>query len=283
MLSPCSQPCRSAPHRQPRAIELLAHPHPAPEATGLAWLDGLPTDGRARHRRWGSVAPTAAASVPAAVHAANEVSAEEAAKQAWLARLDAPTWGQAAAAVAGASTTSVTAELVAQCDGGDEEACETLTREEAAKRAWLAKLDAPTWGAVAAGVSEVAAATSVASAGKMTEDEAKKRWLERLDAPTWGQAANALLEVAGAAAVTADLAEKCESGEDAACDLLTREEEAKQAWLARLDAPTWGAVTAAVTAVSSAVQSSSQGAMSAEQVAKAAWLAKLDQEPSWKK
>ena len=36
------------------------------------------------------------------------------------------------------------------------------------------------------------------------------------------------------------LQEACVSGDDTACDTLSREEEAKRAWLARLDVPTWG-------------------------------------------
>ena len=58
-----------------------------------------------------------------------------------------------------------------------------------------------------------------------------------------------LLEVAADPFVTFELTEKCDEGDVVACDVLSKEEEAKKAWLARLDAPTWGAVAAAVTAV----------------------------------
>merc|ERR1719460_3571094 len=54
---------------------------------------------------------------------------EAEAKKAWLAKLDAPTWGNAAAALAPpASAAAQTAEM-------------NLSREDGAKRAWLAKLE----------------------------------------------------------------------------------------------------------------------------------------------
>ena len=95
------------------------------------------------------------------------------------------------------------AQLMEDCESGDDLACETLSREEEAKRAWLAKLDA--------------------------------------DAPSWVQHA-----AAGAASTaeeegTSYLAEACDDGDDLACAVLSREEEAKRAWLARLDPPgSWG-------------------------------------------
>ena len=134
----------------------------------------------------------------------NEANAEEAAKKAWLARLDAPAWGQAAAAVARIST-------LEQMPGAPEASAE-LAREEKAKKAWLSKLDTPTWGAMAAAVTEVAAVTS---SQNVSEEEAKKAWLARLDAPTWGKASVALIEAAGTAQAA--------------------EEVAKQKWLASLD------------------------------------------------
>ena len=42
------------------------------------------------------------------------------------------------------------------------------------RRAWLARLDAPTWGAVAAAVSEVAAATGG------DDEAAKAAWLAKV-------------------------------------------------------------------------------------------------------
>ena len=188
-----------------------------------------------------------------------------------LARLDAPAWGQAAAAVTSA------AMYQEQCESGAQEACDQLTSEEAAKKAWLAKLDAPTWGAMAAAVTEVAAVTS---SQNVSEEEAKKAWLARLDAPTWGKASAALLDVAGDAAALYQLNEDCAAGNNAACDNLTREEEAKKKWLASLDAPTWGAMSSAVTAVASAVSAApvATGGMSAEEIAKAKWLAARDQQ-----
>merc|ERR1719271_401114 len=155
------------------------------------------------------------------------------------------------------------------CYEGDDVACDSLSREEEAKRAWLAKLDAPTWGAAAAAVSAVATQvtemTNVDLPPRMSEQEAKRAWLARLDVPSWGKGAK------------------------------MSEEAAKKAWLARLDAPSWGkaaalvaaaaqempgfgAAAAAVSAVASEVNTSST--LSAEEIAKQAWLAKLDT-PSW--
>ena len=84
------------------------------------------------------------------------MSAEEQAKQAWLARLNAPTWGPGAAAqmndVAGYAATmaelvdewsAIVDHVIEQCDEGDQVACEVLSNEEAAKQAWLARLDPP--------------------------------------------------------------------------------------------------------------------------------------------
>merc|ERR1719486_1414128 len=131
------------------------------------------------------------------------------------------------------------AELTAACGAGDEVACDNLSREEEAKRAWLAKLDVPTWGNTA----------------KMSEEQAKKAWLAKQDFPTWGKAATALASAASEAARMAEMTADCDAGDEVACDNLSREEEAKRAWLAKLDAPAWGA---AATALSSAASEAAQ-------------------------
>ena len=113
---------------------------------------------------------------------------------------------------------------------------QAATSQEMAKTAWLAKLDAPTWGT----------ATS--------EEAAKTAWLAKLDAPTWGTAATALAGIASEAAYVADMTEACDDGDEVACDSLSREDEAKRAWLAKLDVPTWGAAAAAVSAVAGAIR-----------------------------
>merc|ERR1719247_1486733 len=177
-----------------------------------------------------------------------QMSSEQAAKQAWLARLDAPTWHSAATALANvASEAAYMAHLEEGCDNGVEVACHELSHEEEAKRAWLARIDTPTLGP---GV-------------KMSEEAAKKAWLASLDAPSWGSAAHSLANVASEAAYMADMEEACEQGVDVACDELSYEEEAKRAWLARIDTPTFG-----------------PGAKMSEEAAKRAWLAKLDA-PTW--
>ena len=257
---------------------------------------------------------------------------EEAAKRAWLSRLDAPSWGTAAAVVAEASAAAAAeADLLAKCDAGVQQACSQRGVEEEAKRAWLQKLDAPTWqrslraARLADRAPDLSRGPAVGApwlrrcrrslrrwlrraptrrlprrlqsrperglppappapvADASAARSAPQAWLSRLDAPEWGKAATALTrvaawEVAGSAAAVAELAEACGSGDAAACDTLSREEEAKAAWLAKLDAPTWAAATAAVSAVASEV--AAEPAMDAEEIAKAAWLAKFDT-PSW--
>ena len=228
-----------------------------------------------------AAAPVATLAVAAELASA-AANFEESAKQAWLAKLDAPTWGKAAATVAVAAVDAVTTQdLTEMCQGGVVSACGALSKEDEAKKAWLARLDAPTWGAVAAAVTTVAAevAAQPTSTATSTEEAAKQAWLAKLDAPTWGKAASSLTEIAGASAVTQELTEKCDGGIVSACDALSNEEEAKKAWLAKLDAPTWGAVTAAVSTVAQEVSSSP--AMSAEAIAKRAWLESIDSTPSW--
>merc|ERR1719201_2289519 len=103
----------------------------------------------------------------------------------------------------------------ASCDAGYQSACDSLSREDQAKRAWLAKLDVPTWSAAAAAVSAVASEVTQAQ----PEDEAQKAWLARLN--TTSSAIH-----------------------DSAARPMMSEEAAKRAWLASLDAPTWGAAAA---------------------------------------
>ena len=148
--------------------------------------------------------------------------------------------------------------------------------EEAAKRAWLARLDAPTWGAVAAAVAEVAAGVA-GSKPTAAEEAAKQAWLARLDEPTWRKASSSLVSIAGSAAAQAALAEDCRQGVDEACKrLTTREEDAKKAWLARMETSEWGAVNQAVTAVATEMAAEPTAAVSAEDIARRAWLAKQD-------
>merc|ERR1719199_2417684 len=88
--------------------------------------------------------------------------------------------------------------MTAACDEGDEVACDSLSREEEAKRAWLAKQDVP----------------------------------------TWGKAATAFANASSEAAQMAEMTAACDEGDEVACDNLSREEEAKRAWLAKQDVPT---------------------------------------------
>ena len=56
-----------------------------------------------------------------------------------------------------------------------------------------------------------------------------------------GKAAAAITDVASQATQFAALTQGCVSGEARACDALSKEDEAKKAWLNKLDVPSWGA------------------------------------------
>ena len=58
----------------------------------------------------------------------------------------------------------------------------TMSADDAAKAAWLAKLDAPTWGATTASYNDAPAAVHAMT----SEEAAKQAWLAKLDAPAWG-------------------------------------------------------------------------------------------------
>ena len=106
-------------------------------------------------------------------------------------------------------------ELSERCEEGDAAACETLSQEDQAKREWLAEREA----------------------------EAKRKWLARLEVPVITPPRRVVgyedevVEVLTEAEEAAELDEKCDSGDDTACETLSKEEEAMKAWLARLDAP----------------------------------------------
>ena len=53
----------------------------------------------------------------------------------------------------------------------------------------------------------------------------------KLDAPAWGQAAQAMITVVEEASEFQKLNEECDAGDSAACDTLSKEDEAKAAWL----------------------------------------------------
>jgi len=183
-------------------------------------------------------------------------AAEDEAKAAWLAKLDAPAWGQAAEAMS-----TIVAEanqfqkLNDECDAGDSAACDTLSKEDQAKAAWLAKIDVPSWGAAAAAMKEIGEEQLAEPMANVSEEEAKKAWLAKLDAPVWGQAAAAMTSIAAEANLMAG------DVDASAAEALARENEAKKAWLAKLDVPSWGTMS--------------------EETAKNKWLAKLNDVPSW--
>jgi len=194
---------------------------------------------------------------------------ETAAKRAWLAKQDAPAawaasakrdvplYAPAAAALNEvASDATTNAVLEEQCDHGVQAACEDLSSEEDARRAWLAKQDVTAWGAAATAVSTLTAAAAM----DPSDDAAKQAYLAKLDATTWGQAAEAVSSVVADAAQMQWMEKQCKQGIDIACNTLTKENTAKRAWLTKFDVPAWRVISAAVS----------------EEAAKAAWLAKQD-------
>ena len=72
-----------------------------------------------------------------------------------------------------------------------------------------------------------------------TKCMAKRVWLAKInhDAPTPALEAAAPEDQAKRMEA---LAQQCTSGEATACDALSREDEARAAWLQKLDAPSWG-------------------------------------------
>jgi hypothetical protein len=222
---------------------------------------------------------------------------EEEAIWHWCETLDAPTWGRAAEKLSNVASEAANAEeLAAACDNGNYVACEHLSREEEAKRAYLSKLDAPTLKVLAATVSAFALETQSAAqmdqlaaaceagdyaacdnlsrvveakraslerqappsfgttvAAASARLDANRGWIPQQQQPSWGEAATTLASVASEAAysaeVSADMTAACDQGIEVACDNLSREEEAKLAWLAKLDAPTWGKAATAVSAI----------------------------------
>eukprot|EP00962_Isochrysis_galbana_P001871 scaffold483_cov107-Isochrysis_galbana.AAC.5 len=160
---------------------------------------------------------------------------EEAAKLAWLARLDQePSWRTAG------RTTSVTSVPTTPSYAAPAMPPRAATTEEEAKRAWLARLDEPTWGrprapaaAMPAPATYAPVTYAAAPVPASSEEKAKRAWLARLDEPLTGRSAprpaNAIAEMEGAVVSTRGI-----TSAPAMAPKMT-EEEAKRAWLARLD------------------------------------------------
>ena len=132
---------------------------------------------------------------------------------------------------------------------GRDTACDNLSKEEEAKRAWLKKLDHVEWNNAAQAVAQVASFPD-----SLSEQDAKAAWLAKLDAPTWGAAAAALTSAVSEAASIRKLEADCAAKVDVACDSLFQEDEAKRAWLSKMDVPAVSAAAATVTEVAAKVQ-----------------------------
>lgn len=150
----------------------------------------------------GVVVPTgrpAPAPTVAAIVARSSENPKEAA-QAWLAKLNVPTWGEAAVELSKAAAEAAAMVMLAeQCESGDDAARAVLDKEEAA---WLAKMGAAPWGA--------ATSATPAEHGVLT----------KLDATRWGQVAEALSQAAATADVMNTMTEECDQGCPISCDLM---------------------------------------------------------------
>jgi hypothetical protein len=226
-------------------------------------------------------------------------------KTQWLSKLDGTSWNKAAATVnKAASDASRISQLDAECSSGSDAACVALSKEDEAKRRWLAKLDVPSWKRAAEVTTQVSDATAATAAldaqclagndaacdALSAEEAAKKAWLAKLEASKWRPAAHVVKQVILDAAPMDALDAQCSEGDDKACDMLTREEEAKQRWLAKIGEPktyrrkksaTPSATSYAPAPPTSQIPSTSQEEGNGE-AAKKRWLEKL-QASKWKK
>jgi hypothetical protein len=92
---------------------------------------------------------------------------EAAAKAAWLAKLEAPTWDrQHFSPTSAPAAPAHVAPAVAPWP--------TLGAEAAAKAAWLSKLEAPTWGSTAAGTTAPLATETPTTAPHVAETPTRK-------------------------------------------------------------------------------------------------------------
>ena len=254
------------------------------EEAKLAWLARIQPPAPAYSSSALPAVPAPAMPVPSVPMAGQR--SESDARAAWLAKLDAPSWGQAADAMQTVATEAAQVQVMTEaCDDGDITACDQLSYEEEAKKEWLTRVDAEAWGEAAANVMSIAEQASsspitVRDALKKLRSEVDarrmplKEYKEKrslllsnfamygiadLDVGTWTQAAAALTSAVGEASEVAQLTERCESGEFAACDQLSVEDAAKRAWLSNLDVPSWGEAAAAVVAVSDVAAEYSRG------------------------
>jgi len=210
---------------------------------------------------------------------------EEEAKKAWLARVDAPKWGK---------------------DSASRSRDANVKNEEEAKKAWLARVDASTLGKALrsdppqkADVKELdmkASVTGSVESPTMREEEAKNAGLASVDVPTWGNAGGAdapptMVDVDEMAPSIVEsptikvVDEMMPSVAESAASPTMSEEEAKKAWLARVDAPTWAKTSASDSStaevkdsdeMAASVAESAESPTISEEEAKKGWLARVD-------
>ena len=297
-----------------------------PETIAQDESDRLPPTPNANHRQEESYftpSTTINADLTPSSESDPPISKEEAAKRAWLASArSAPfTWGsseveshearqnssftQQSAKVP--SSDIPTAAVVPPKSEGEQQVEQTNdvnsreglpsidtqvdSAEDAAKRAWLARLDTPTWGKAAPpgalhessyGVSaETPSPTSsLAETVPNREDETDRQLelLSNLDPTAWARAASVVAHAAAEASKLAALDEACKIGDRTACNMLGSEDVEKIEWYGLLDESSWSAAAAAMTVMASTAMSLPSA--SRKDAAKWHWHAQL-RAPTW--
>lgn len=188
-------------------------------------------------------------------------TSEDEARDAWQDMLDALAKATSEMNKASQKAAEIAA-LDAQCSAGDKEACETLSNEESAKKAWLAKQDQKQqWGSGLSTKSDspaqVSADTySAAAVASFSEEETKRAWLEKLDIPAerakqawiaeqdekrrrqrerWGSASQKTRPTTVSSPSADSFSELEESKRSWLSKLDVSEEDAKAAWIAAQD------------------------------------------------
>jgi len=129
------------------------------------------------------------------LHQQMQVSREQAEQAKQAKQAQPPKVSDFASAVSEAKATWLANVSSSVASESESEASEEMS-EEQVKAAWLANVDAPTWGAFAKEVLEM---TWEASEVAHEEEEAKAALLAKKDVPTWGAKAAAVWEVAAKA------------------------------------------------------------------------------------
>ncbi|KAL3926599.1 MAG: hypothetical protein SGPRY_003228, partial [Prymnesium sp.] len=285
------------PPSRAHAPRMTAHPshHSAEEEAKRAWLSRLDAP------QWGNQGVQAddagwAQPLTRDLEEPQMPLTEEEAKRAWLQRLGAPTWGRRDSNAFEAQADSLQPSQVAPArtrPGQAPPAAPTpplvqssgpKQSEEEAKRAWLARLETPSWGKPMSGQSYWAGQDSPAietpSSSAPQPHATSGVTMPRATTSTESTPPPETTSVSQPLAKTPGLAPPPRLSE----------EEAKRAWLARLETPSWGKQSSGQSAwvdqeyssiqplSSSAPQA--QATPASEEDEKRAWVERLNAPPS---